>query len=273
MRRAFDQDDEEMAMRKSLLILAAGMLLALGCEEKPSAPLAPPASALAPAAPPAAGAVAFKIDSASSRVSFVMDAELEKIFGRAPGGLEGELFIDLKDVAKSTGRVKVDLDKLSIYQQVRKQADEEFAGETKNEKQNQDMRNWFEIESDAPAAVREKNRWAQFRIDAVNDTSAKDVTTLPGPERKLTLAVSGEFLLHQRATNRSAKLAIEFKYAGDKPQSIHVKTLEPVEVGLQEHDVRPRKAFSVLADKTLDALGAKVAKVAKVSLEFDAVAK
>jgi hypothetical protein len=263
-----------MAMSSRVSIHAAVFFVAaFGCEEKPSAPLAPPASALAPAAPPAAGAAAFNIDSGSSNVSFVMDAELEKILGRAPGGLEGELFIDLKDVTKSTGLVKVDLDKLSIYQQVRKSAGDEFGGETKNEKQNQDMRTWFEIEPDAPADVREKNRWAEFKIGAVSDAPQKDVTALPGPEKKLALGVNGDFLLHQRADKKSAKLSIEFKYEGDKPKSIHVKTIEPFEVSLEAHDVRPRKAFSVLADKTLDALGAKVSKIAKVSLEFDAVAK
>lgn len=256
------------------LILAAGFSIALGgCDEKPSAPLAPSASALAPVLPPASGTAAFKVEPASSKVSFNMDSELEKIFGRAPGGLEGEFFIDLKDVSKSTGLVKVDLDKLSIYQQTRKGADQAFGEETKNEKQNKDMRNWFEIEADAPADAREKNRWAEFKVDSVSEPSAKDVTALSGAERKVTLTVSGDFRLHQRVSKRSVKLSILFKFAGDKPQSIHVTTLEPFSVGLEEHDVRPRTAFATLADKTLDALGAKVAKVAKVSLEFDASAK
>jgi hypothetical protein len=263
------------SMGPKFLILAAGLSIALyGCDEKPGAPLAPPAaSALAPVAPPASGATAFKVDPASSKVSFTMDAELEKIFGRAPGGLEGEFFIDLKDVPKSTGLVKVDLDKLSIYQQTRKGADQAFGEETKNEKQNKDMRNWFEIESDAPAEAREKNRWAEFKVESVSDPSAKDVTALTGAERKLTLTAAGDFRLHQRVSKRSAKLSILIKYDGDKPKSIHVTTVEPFAISLEEHDVRPRTAFATLADKTLGALGAKVAKVAMVSLEFDAAAK
>jgi hypothetical protein len=248
-------------------------LALVGCDEKPSAPLAPPASALAPAAPPATGARAFVVERSSSKVDFTMDAELEKIFGRAPGALTGELFIDLKDVTKSTGLVKVDLDQLSIFQKTRKQADQDFGEETKNEKQNQDMRNWFEIESDAPADAREKNRWVEFKIEKVTDASASDVTALPSAERKVTLTVSGDFRLHQRVSKRSAKLQALFKFDGDKPRSVHLSTIEPVAVGLEQHDVRPRKAFATLADKTLEALGAKVAKVAMVTFEFDAVAK
>ena len=202
-----------------------------------------------------------------------MDAELEKIFGRAPGGLQGELFIDLKNVTKSTGLVKVDLDKLSIFQKVRKQADQDFGEETRNEKQNQDMRTWFEILPDAPADIREKNRWVEFKIEKVTDASATDITALSGAERKVTLTATGDFVLHQRVSKRSAKLQALFKFDGDKPRSVHVTTVEPFSVGLQEHDVRPRKAFDTLADKTLEALGAKVAKVAMVSLEFDAAAK
>jgi hypothetical protein len=245
----------------------------IGCEEKPSAPLAPPASALAPAAPPAAGAQAFAVDSGTTKVDFTMDAELEKIFGRAPAALEGQLFVDLKDVTKSTGLVKVDLDKLSIFQKTRKKSDQDFGEETRNEKQNQDMRTWFEITPDAPADVREKNRWVEFKIEKVTDASATDVTALSGAERKVTLTVNGDFRLHQRVSKRSAKLQAVFKYEGDKPRSVHIATVEPLAVALEEHDVRPRKAFDTLADKTLEALGTKVAKVAMVSLDFNAAAK
>jgi hypothetical protein len=245
----------------------------IGCEEKPSAPLAPPASALVPAAPPAAGAQAFVVESGATKVDFTMDAELEKIFGRAPGALEGQLFVDLKDVTKSTGLVKVDLDKLSIFQKTRKKADQDFGEETKSEKQNQDMRTWFEIAQDAPADAREKNRWVEFKIEKVTDASATDVTAMSGAERKLTLTVSGDFRLHQRVSKRGAKLQATFKFEGDKARSVHLTTVEPFAIALEEHDVRPRKAFDTLADKTLEALGAKVAKVAMVSLDFNAAAR
>jgi hypothetical protein len=52
-----------------------------------------------------------------------------------------------------------------------------------------------------------------------------------------------------------------------------VRTLEPLRIGLEEFDVRPREAFGKLAQKTLDALGTKVAKEAPLQVEFSARVK
>jgi hypothetical protein len=169
--------------------------------------------------------------------------------------------------------LRVDLDKLGIYQQKREKSDQEFGSETKNEKQNKDMRTWFEIETDAPAEAREKNRWAEFRIGKIDEAAPNALGGLSGAERKVTLKVSGDFRLHQRVSPKSVKVEATFKYDGDRPVSVAIKTLEPFAVDLAEHDVRPRSAFGKLADKTLEALGAKVAKHAMVSLEFSAPAK
>src|SRR5687768_3547498 len=92
------------------------LLFLLGCKKQEPENLAPTASALSPAQPAAAKATAVAIDSGSSRVSFSMAAPVEKISGEAPGSVEGELFVDLEDVSRSTGLVRVDLDKLTLYQ-------------------------------------------------------------------------------------------------------------------------------------------------------------
>jgi polyisoprenoid-binding protein YceI len=248
----------------------AVLLASSGCEQKKSADLAPASSALAPAKPTSQGARRFKLDPAQSKVDFTMDAELEKISGRAPSALEGDVFVDLKDIGKSSGFLKLDLDKLSIYQKKRTKADGEFGEETRNEKQNADMRVWFEIAEDAPADVREKNRWVEFKLSKVTAPSVNDLSAQTGADRTLTATVGGDFRLHGRTKEHSAKVEVTVHYEGDEAKSVHVKTLEPLAVGLEEHDVRPRSAFSKLADKTLDTLGAKVAKVAKVSLDFTA---
>jgi hypothetical protein len=248
-------------------------LATLSCENKPSGGLAPSASAFEAPKPPPGGAQTFAIDTASSNVGFTMDAELEKISGRAPGALEGRIYIDPKDISRSSGVIRIDLDKLSIYQKKRESGDKEFGTETKNEKQNKDMRVWFEIESDAPAEAREKNRWVEFKIGKIDEPSVKDLSALSGAERKVTLKVSGDLRLHQRIAPKSAKLEATFRYEGDKPISVAIKTLEPFGVGLGEHDVRPRSAFGKLADKTLETLGAKVAKVALVTFELNARAQ
>src|SRR5687768_12783192 len=96
------------------IVLAA--LGVVACEEK-AAPekLAPVASApLSPPTAPAAGATKLAIASSGSSVTFLMDSPLEKIDGDAPGSVSGELFVDLANLAKSTGLVKIDLDKLTL---------------------------------------------------------------------------------------------------------------------------------------------------------------
>jgi hypothetical protein len=246
-------------------VFAAGVL---ACGKSETKNLAPAASTLS-SATPATTAKVFVIDPAKSGMEFMMDAELEKISGRAPGAAQGELFVDVKDLSQSSGLVKLDLDRLSIYKKVREDAASEFGEEAKNEKQNKDMRNWFQIGEDAPAGERDKFRWVEFKIDKV-EASPNDVKSLSGAKRRVTASVSGDFRLHGRVTKKTIKAELEFSFDGDEPTAVEIKSTEPFDVGLEEHDVRPRKSFAELADATLEAMGKKVAKVAKISVTASA---
>jgi hypothetical protein len=214
-----------------------------------------------------------EVQTETSKVDFTMDAELEKILGRAPKSVEGEIFVDLKDLTKTTGLIKVDLLELALYQRKREDANEEYGEEVKQEKQNAHAQTWLQINEEAPAEVREQNRWIEFKLNKVTDVSSRDVTSLSGDERRVTATVEGDFRLHGRVTKKTAKLELSFRFEGDEPKAMAVKTTEPIDVGLEEHDVRPRSAFDKLADATLETLGAKVAKVAKVNVEFEATPK
>ena len=59
-------------------------------------------------------------------------------------------------------------------------------------------------------------------------------------------------------------------WEGDHPTSVTVKSRKPLDIGLDEYDVRPRTGFGKLAAKTLETLAPKVAKAAAISLEFTA---
>jgi len=258
---------------KATVLAVCATALALGaCEQKPSKPLAPEATELAPASA-SQGTSKLDVVPASSKVTFDMEAELERISGQAPASVQGELFIDQKDVTKSTGLVKVDLFALTLVQRKRASKDEDYGEARTVPKQVKDAQTWLQISEDAPPPEREKYRFVEFKLDKFADATPKDLTAASGGERKLTATVSGDFRLHGRVMKKQAKLEATFKYDGSTLKSVHVRTLEPVAVGLAEHDVRPRKAFDVLADTTLEALGAKVGKVAQVSFEFDANAK
>ncbi|MES1173933.1 MAG: hypothetical protein ABUL62_06355 [Myxococcales bacterium] len=249
------------------------------CKEKPSPTLAPTASALQ-AAPVAPAAVQFSVDSASSKVTFLMDSPLEKIDGDASGGLRGDLFVDLSDIAKSTALVKVDLQKLVLYQQ--KRADEKagYGVRAKSDLQNEHARNWLQIvarDGDVTPEQAEANRWVEFKIDKLEGPSLTNVAGAAGAERKLTATATGDFRLHGRKQTKSAKLEITVAYQGDKAQSIHVKTVEPLNIGLEEFEVNPRdnagKFVKSLTEALSSNLKGKVAQQAPLELDFTASAK
>lgn len=122
--------------------------------------------------------------------------------------------------------------------------------------------------------MREKNRWVELRIEKIVDVQPQaDVGRLGGAERKITATVVGDLRLHGRVSKKRAQVEATFAYDGNEPRSVTIRTTQPVAVGLEEHDVRPREAFGKLAQKTLGALGNKVASEAPVQLELTAKAK
>lgn len=258
--------------------LSLGSSLA-GCKDKPSANLAPTASALQ-AAPAAASATHFSVDSASSKVTFLMDSPLEKIDGDASGGLTGELFVDLADISKSTGLVKVDLQKLVLYQQKRGDEKAGYGERTKSDLQNQHARNWLQItprESDVTPEQAEANRFVEFKVEKLEGASIRNVADASGSARQLTATASGEFRLHGRKQPKHAKLELTVNYQGDHAQSIHVKTSEPLNIGLEEFEVNPRddagKFVKSLTDALSSTLKGKVAQQAPLNLDFVANAR
>jgi len=253
-------------------LLLASLALA-ACDKKAAPNLAPSAEALSPATKATESALTLEIDPSASTTSFLMNAPIEKIKGEVANATTGQLFIDPQNIMKTTGLGKVDLDKLELFHQKKDEETGEFGERIKSERQNEHARNWLEIASSAPPDQRELNRWVEYKIDKVVKASATDLSKLTGPERKITATVEGDFRLHQRKTRKQAKVEATFKYDGDKLVSVSVKTTEPMDVGLDEHDVRPRELFGKLAQKTLSDLGEKVAKDAPIELSLVAKVK
>lgn len=268
----------DVGYRLVFAVVCAGCALS-ACKGKPAAELAPTASALQAApAPPAA--TEFTVDSPSSKVSFLMDSPLEKIDGDASGGLSGSLFVDLADLGKSTALVKVDLQKLTLYQQKRGDEKTGYGERKKSDLQNEHARNWLQIVPRAGEVTSEQaeaNRWVEFKVDKLEAVSVTNVAAATGSERKLTASASGEFRLHGRKQSKSAKLELSVEYQGDRARSIHVKTSEPLDVGLEEFEVNPRddagKFVKTLTEALSGSLKGKVAQRAPVMLDFTATAK
>jgi len=268
----------DLKYRLLLGALCLGSTLS-GCKEKPSSQLAPTASALQ-AAPAAATATHFSVDPATSKVTFLMDSPLEKIDGDASGGLSGDLFVDLSDLGKSTALVKVDLQKLVLYQQKRGEEKDGYSERKKSDLQNEHARNWLQIvprAGDVTPEQAEANRWVEFKIDKLDAVSLPNVAGAAGNERKLTATATGEFRLHGRKQSKTAKLEIVVEYEADKPRSLHVRTVEPLNIGLEEFEVNPRddagKFVKTLSDALSSNLKGKVAQQAPVVLDFTANAQ
>lgn len=270
---AWDSEEAMKTRRAKWMIVALSAMVASGlaaCDDKPSGKLAPISSSLAPAKPHSKVAEKFEVQEKTSHVDFLMAAPIERIHGKAPGAVSGQLYLDLQDITRSNGFIKVDLDKLVLYHSRRKNKQDKFGDEDKNAHQNEHMKTWLQISDDAPKAIRERYRYVQFKVNKVDSASRKNILAMKGAERKTTVSVTGDFLLHGRKVTKKAKLDLEFRFSGDKPASVHVKSDAPVLVSLEAHDVKPRETFEKLAAKTLGALGQKVAPNAPVSFDFDA---
>jgi hypothetical protein len=262
------------ALRLSRPLLSALLVAgaALGCESPGGSgePL-PAASALAAPAPPAASSAAkFVVDAEKSQVELAMDAALERIRGYVPGGLEGQIDVDLMDLTRSTGFIAVDLGRLELTQSVKDEETETFLEAKQNGLQNEHARMWLEIGADAPDDMRRRYRRAEFAIREVTDASEKNVQAMKGNERQVTFIAKGDFLLHGKKATKSVNMQATFRYDGDKPVSVSVVSLSPLVVNLEDHDVRPREAYAVLAKQTLDLLSPRVAREAEIRLALTA---
>ncbi|HTQ02219.1 MAG TPA: hypothetical protein VMI54_00130 [Polyangiaceae bacterium] len=257
-------------------IVALG--LAFGCSKKePPTELAPVSSAALEAPKTAAaGALALKVDAPTSSVKFLMDSPLEKIDGDAPGSASGELSLDLSDLTKTTGLVRIDLDKLTLYQQKRPDGTGEYQTRTKNPLQNQHARDWLQLvphEGEVTPEQAAQNRIAELRIEKV-EPSAKDVSAMTGAERKVTATVSGTLRLHGRQAPKSAKVELTFHFSGDHFDSVGVKTLEPFDVNLEQFEIHPRdgagKLVKSITETIATTLKGKIKSEAPVQIELTA---
>jgi hypothetical protein len=205
----------------------------------------------------------------------MMEAPFEKIYGEAPGSIEGSLALDPRDLGKTRGLVRMDLGRLSLFQQKRDDPSSAYSEKAQNPKQNAHMKEWFGIDDGVPAAEREKNRWAQFSVTQVKDASATDLSKLSGASRKVTATIGGELLVHGRKVPKTVRIEATFEYTGEHLDGVSVKTLTPLNIALKEHDIRPpdaSKSEQVLQN-WLGLFGKKVAEEAPVELEFRATAK
>lgn len=254
--------------------LLMATVVAVGCgktEDPAPARVAPPTqasvvAAAAPAGAPAAASAskAYAVAEAGS-ATFLIDAPLEKIKGKATT-YRGSIEIDPAKLSATRGQIDVDLKTLKTNT---------FDDAEKNAKQTEHAQNWFELGNDVDAKQRGENQWARFTIKSVKLTGPEKVADLKEADgaRTAEITAEGELWLHGASVAKTVKLSVSFKGPADAPTSVQIKTLEAFPVSLKEHGVMPRDIAGKFLQGTLEKIGQKIDDKVQVSLEFSAEPK
>ncbi len=184
------------------------------------------------------------LTSASGRVSFLMEAPIEKIKGEG-NIVSSRLTFNTKDLTTLTGTLKVDVSSFKTST---------FDDAGKNTAQTEHMINWFEIGPDVPQAKRNDFKIATLAIKAVTSAKPSETSTLLDVDATLTL----------HGITKDVKVAVSVTPEG---KTWKVKATKPFMVKLVDFDVKPRDLAGQLLQKGLEALGQKVASEAQVSVD------
>jgi len=246
-------------------IAGAGLLLtaavAAGCDRKedpaPTRVAPPSASSREPAS---ATAASFAIADEGS-ATFLIDAPLEKIKGRATR-FRGSLTMNPEQLGEARGQVDVDLATLETNT---------FDDEAKNAKQTEHSHNWLELGSDVDEKQRGENQWVRFTIRSVKATpSALSQAPETDGRRRVEISAEGDLWLHGVSVHETVKLAAFFTGSPEAPSELQITTLEPLALSLREHDVKPRDIAGKFLQGALEQVGDKIVDHVQVSLDFKA---
>jgi hypothetical protein len=252
----------------SVAVLAVATMGVAGCGKKADAvELAPTASSLAASVPASeAGVWHYTVDSKST-THVDLPGLKEHIKGETTAAA-GILDVVPRDLAQSRGLVRVDLATFSTS----------TFGNDDDANQTKHARTWLEVQ--VGDKTNEEMRWAELAIRSIDSLSATDLTKVAAVKdgrddvRSVSMVVHGDLLVHGHKVYKDDMVDVSFRYpvgaAGDsKPERIQIKSKQPLQVVLKEHDVRPRDpAGQVLAWTTK--LLAKVAETADVTVDVSA---
>jgi hypothetical protein len=252
-----------MALKRSLI---CGLLLALGCSKRDSAPhrtepwlARPSASSVARGGP---RAYHF---SQGSFVRFSVSGRKGKLDGRVPL-TQGLLRIDPRDLQTASASADFDLTKLSVETPVPDNVELGVAASTLAQQ-------WLELGARVPAERRAQFATARFELASVENPSSAFLE--PGSARKAAVVRAtgvGTLLLH----GFRAPLRVELRLSvvdtpPGAPERLSIRSASGVVVPLGPHDIAPRDASGIV-----DALGSARAAdwVGKsVRVEFELLAE
>ncbi|HMJ53961.1 MAG TPA: YceI family protein [Polyangiaceae bacterium] len=256
-----------MTMRVSrtlcLGVLPLATMLARCSKDEPAAARSAPPTATAPAATPSAGQRRFEL--ASGTATFLIDAPLEKIKGRATK-VRGNLDVDPSDLKTGKGQIEIDLDDLHT---------ETFGDAEKDTSQTGHAKNWFEIGPDVEAKRREENRWVRFTIKTIDDANPTKLAAAEAKngQRTVTVQATGDLWLHGVASSKKVGVALTLDGPPEAPTSVRIVTSQPLKLSLKEHDVKPRDLAGKFVSGALEKIGQKIDDTVQITLDLTAKAK
>ena len=230
--------------------------------------------------------------SRESRATVSLRARETKLRGEIRV-IEGQLDVDLLHLNGTRGTVRVDVGSILLRANDETETDRDRTSEA---------RNWLDLGSSQPEAVRARRRWAEFVISEISEVSAEaahegkiarrgqpaplvdtpgdgagdtaDAAATPVDEiRRVTLVALGALTFHEFRVEHRARLRADFHYpatatAMATPTRIVVETRSPLVVPLAAHDIKPRDASGTFVAEGTKLLGTKVGPDARVSLRL-----
>lgn len=199
----------------------------------------------------------------SSVVSFEMVAPMEKQRARFTGdALKGIIYLDTSGISWSQGDVSVDLGRLVLERSAKTDPEGDYGPWEEHPKQNQHAKEWLEIGLEAEPGKAELNRHALLKVHVAVDHEIRDTKAI----YEANAHVFGTLTIHRHTEPVTIAGTLEVVYSRRAPV-VHFRTTAPFQVDLAKFDIVPRDALGVVLEKGLEALGAKVAKTADVSVD------
>ncbi|MFT3928458.1 MAG: YceI family protein [Myxococcales bacterium] len=218
-------------------------------------PSAVPASA--PPAPPQAvvsASASYQVEG-SGRVSFLIDAPLEKIKGNW-SRTGGQLKVDPAKLDQTRGEVSMDLSTLKITT---------FSDPNQNATQAGHALNWLETGDEVAPEARARFRQAVFRIEKI--VSAQPTAFAEGATQ-CNAVVEGDMTLHGITSHHQVEVSISAEGDPKAPSALRVTSTKPVRLSLKTHDVKPRDLAGRFLAGALEQVGQKISDAVQVSIDF-----
>jgi polyisoprenoid-binding protein YceI len=244
---------------------ALALLLASGCSKKVEPPrrtepwLAnPSASASAEAA---SGPLRFEL-AAESKARFALSGKRAKVSGILPL-LSGKLELDPRNLAQGDALLEFDLTRIEIT------ASSEEHDYPNAESATASALEWLELGSGVADARREVFRRALFELSAIEDvTGPLELAST----KAMTVVAVGALTLHGfRAPVRTRVQLQPLKTDPGEPSRLSIRSLQPVVLSLEAHDIIFRNASGVSDATQTERASRLIGK--SVRVDFDLVAQ